>query len=256
MIIEYHRPQTLNEALSLLSRHQPATYPLGGGTVINQGMEDPIAVVDLQALGLSTITSLGNQLQIGATVTLQQLLEFNGFAEDIYKAIKHEATYNLRQMASIAGTLVAASGRSPFATVMLALNASLEFRALGDNPEQVEVGNWLPMRDRTKPNKLITAVSIPTNTRLSYEYIARTPADQPIVCAAAVQWGSGRTRLALGGWGKSPVLALDGPNSDGIEAAALNAYSMAADEWASADYRQEMAGILATRCMQRIVAGE
>ena len=85
---------------------------------------------------------------------------------------------------------------------------------------------------------------------LGYEYVARTPADQPIVCASVVRWPSGRTRLALGGYGTAPLLALDGTEPDGIDVAARSAYSQAADEWASAEYRSDVAGTLALRCLE------
>lgn len=88
--------------------------------------------------------------------------------------------------------------------------------------------------------------------KIAYESIARTPADQAIVCAAIAQWSSGRTRVALGGWGEIPSLAMDGPEASGIEMASKSAYSHAGDGWASGEYRQEMAGLLATRCLQRI----
>jgi CO/xanthine dehydrogenase FAD-binding subunit len=87
------------------------------------------------------------------------------------------------------------------------------------------------------------------NVRLAFETVARTPSDKPIVCAAVAQWPSGRTRLALGGWGKAPALALDGNGPDDLEAAARNAFSEAGDEWASKEYRNEIASVLAKRCL-------
>ena len=252
MIVEYHRPTSIPEALILLARKQPLSYPLGGGTVLNRGVDGQIAVVDLQALGLGKVTKKGNLLQIGATITLQGLMEIKGLPSEIYKAVEKEATYNLRQMATIAGTLVTASGRSLLATTLLALDASIELHEFDVKPCQMKLGDWLPIRRETIPGKLITMVSIPLNVNFVYEYISRTPADLSIVCAAIVQWNSGRTRLALGGWGTIPVLAMDGPDSDGIEITAKNAYSIAGDEWASAEYRQEMAGILSKRCINRI----
>ena len=45
MIIEYHRPETIDEALDLLARSQPATVPLGGGTVLNQPMDYEIVTI-------------------------------------------------------------------------------------------------------------------------------------------------------------------------------------------------------------------
>jgi CO/xanthine dehydrogenase FAD-binding subunit len=45
---------------------------------------------------------------------------------------------------------------------------------------------------------------------------------------------------------------MDGPEAGGIENAARNAYSQAGDQWASADYREEIAGILARRCLEKL----
>jgi hypothetical protein len=77
--------------------------------------------------------------------------------------------------------------------------------------------------------------------RLAYEYVARTPADWPLVCAGVAAWPSGRTRVALGGFGEAPWLAMDGPTAHGAEFAAADAYSQAGDAWATAEYRREMA---------------
>jgi CO/xanthine dehydrogenase FAD-binding subunit len=252
MIIEYQRPKTISEALALLAREKPVSYALGGGTMLNRELDGQYAVVDLQALGLGAIAKVGNQIHLGATVKLQQLLDFSGLPEDLFNAIKQEATYNLRQMATVAGTLVTANGRSPFATVMLSMDASLEMLNWDETSKQAKLGDWFPIRIDDKPNKLITKIILPIQVEVAYEMIARSPADQPIVCVAVTQWPSGRTRLALGGWGKAPMLGMDGPEAGGIEAAGRNAYSHAGDEWASAEYRQEMAGILAMRCMQRL----
>ena len=72
MITTYHRPTTLEEALTLLAR--PEARPLGGGTVLTQKSDESFAVVDLQALGLDKIRKVGGKLEIGATATLSLLL--------------------------------------------------------------------------------------------------------------------------------------------------------------------------------------
>jgi CO/xanthine dehydrogenase FAD-binding subunit len=249
MIVEYHRPKTIGEALTLLGRSQPLTLPLGGGTVLNRPSAEPVAVVDLQDLGLDTLRQRGNLLEIGATVTLQTMLEAPALPPALAAAIRREATHNLRQMATIAGTLVAADGRSPFAVVMLALDAQVQITAI---PKKVSLGNLLPFRSEELRGRLITQVVVLLNVRLAYEYVARTPADFPIVCAAIAQWPSGRTRLALGGHGPAPTLALDGPEASGAAIAAVSAYSQKGDQWASAEYRSEVAGVLARRCMEAL----
>jgi CO/xanthine dehydrogenase FAD-binding subunit len=94
---------------------------------------------------------------------------------------------------------------------------------------------------------------LPLNAHLAYEYIARTPADWPLVCAGVARWPSGRTRVVLGGFGAAPLLAMDGPLPDGAQIAAADAYSQAGDEWASAEYRREMASLLTLRALDRLI---
>lgn len=245
MITDYHRPRTLEEALDLLAR--PDTRPLGGGTLLSRASPDSFAVVDLQALGLGKIRKSGEKLEIGATVRLQALLESPHAPPALKRAIELEAPLNLRNSGTVAGTLAACDGRSPFAAAMLALDAKAT--VVGQGTSAVTgLGDLLPLRAETLPGKLITKVEIPLNAKLAFESVARTPADKPILGAALAQWPSGRTRLALGGWGRSPVLALDGNESGGIETAAREACTEAGDEWASAEYRREMAAVLAGRC--------
>lgn len=241
MITIYHRPRTLDEALTLLSR--PNTVPLGGGTLLSTLKTDAVEAVDLQALGLNSLKKSGNNLEIGATVTLQQLLESEPSPAALKTALKLEAPLNIRNMATVAGTLVACDGRSTFATMLLAMDAKLSVTS--NQSSVTSMGEFLPLR----PRGLITGIIIPLNVRTAFEYVARTPSDKPIVCAALAQWNSGRTRLALGGYGKSPMLAMDGTEAEGIESAARNAFHEAADEWASAEYRMEAAATLAKRCL-------
>lgn len=248
MINHYYRPQTLEEALKLLSL--PDTRPLGGGTVLLQHKELSFSVVDLQSIGLGTLRKSGDSLEIGATVTLQNLYNSPYTAKALKMALELEAPLNLRTMGTVAGALVTCNGGSTLGTVMLALDARCVM--VSDKQSMIRLGDMFPLRDELLGAKLITRIDIPLNVKICFEIVARTPADKPIVCAALAIWPSGRTRLALGGWGKTPTLALDGSTSDGLEESARNAFSEAADDWASAEYRQEIAGILAKRCLNEV----
>lgn len=246
MITAYHRPKTLDEALTLLT--QPNRSPLGGGTLLSKSTIHPVEAVDLQALSLDSVKKSGNNLEIGATVTLQQLLESEHCPDALKAALKLEAPLNLRNAATAAGTLVSCDGRSTFTTVILALDAKLDIRRSADESQVLNIGEFLPLR----PRGLITSITIPLNVKLAFEYVSRTPADKPIVCAALAGWNSGRTRLVLGGYGKGPLLAMDGTEAEGIETAARNAFHEATDEYASAEYRMDVAATLAKRCLENI----
>jgi CO/xanthine dehydrogenase FAD-binding subunit len=254
MNLEYYRPKTIGEALALLARQEPLTLPLAGGAVVNQPGTAARALVDLQDLGLDTYSQRGNILELGAMLTLQRLLSLGESGElplpgDLPLALEKEASYNLRQVASLAGTLVAADGRSPLATAMLALEAVL---TLLPGDQQETLGDLLPVRSERLSGRLISQVSISSHVKLAYEAAARSPADRPIVCAAVAMWPGGRVRVALGGYGRAPMLAFDGADSEGVDIAARSAYSQAGDEWAGADYRSDVAGVLAQRCLNRL----
>lgn len=252
MIVEYHRPQSVEEALDLLARSQPRTVVLGGGLFVNQEQKEEIAVVDVQSLGLSDIQARGNKLVLGSAVTLQELLVSGQASEALEKSIRHQDPYNRRQVATVAGTVMAADGRSPFTTALLALDPILETVRAGEEAKEDHLGDFLPLRAERLSGSLITNLTLPRNAALAYEYVARSPADLPLVSAAVGQWPSGRTRVVLGGYGDQPVMVLDGPTPDGAAAAARDAYSQAGDAWAQAPYRSEVAGVLVERCLEGI----
>ncbi len=87
MITTYHRPQTLPEALALVANAN--IHPLGGGIQLSQFSDAEYEVVDLQALALNGITVKGKTLEIGATATLQALLETADIPKALKKAIQH-----------------------------------------------------------------------------------------------------------------------------------------------------------------------
>ena len=247
MILEYHRPNTIDDALELLARTEPITFPLGGGTVLTRASDSDFEVVDLQLLGIDQIKKESKTWRFGAMLTLQTMLTAEGMYKGLAQAIQHQATYNTRHVATVAGALVAADGRSAFATAMLALDAKLSIAKLNAEVKYVALGDFLPLRAEQLQGALIIEIIVPMGVQLAYHYIARTPADLPIVCVALAQWPSGRTRVALGGYGSAPLVAMDGPSADGAETAAFDAYREAADSWASASYRSKMAATLTKR---------
>jgi len=48
------------------------------------------------------------------------------------------------------------------------------------------------------------------------------------------------------------MLAMDGTESEGLETAARSAFHESTDEWASAEYRMDVAATLAKRCLENI----
>jgi CO/xanthine dehydrogenase FAD-binding subunit len=209
-----------------------------------------VEVVDLQALGLNRIHKRGNTLEAGATATLEELRGHGDCPAALKAPLRLEAPLNFRNMGTLAGCLVTCDGRSTFATALLALDARLTI--MRPEAETVSLGDFLPMRARDLKGMLISGLEIFLGAKLAFDYVARTPADKPIVAVALAQWPSGRTRLAVGGYGPAPTLAMDGTEAAGLEAAARNALEDASDPWGSAEYRMDIAATLSRRCLARI----
>ncbi|HMD87679.1 MAG TPA: FAD binding domain-containing protein [Anaerolineaceae bacterium] len=249
MIVEYHRPKTMEEALDLLGRTAISTYPLGGGTVLSRHSgNESCAVVDLQSLGLSGVDVQGNKLVIGATTSLQSLCVASELSLELKQVVCKEYSINLRRKATIAGTLVISDETSLLATALLALDTYLRW---APNDEIISLGNWLPIRNKWAKSKLITSVSITMQVKLMYESVSRTPADKPIVCVAIGKWPSGRTRIAIGGFGTAPFIVMDGPDLNDAETAIEIARSQAIKPENNLEYQLEITKTLVHRLLEQ-----
>ncbi len=213
---------------------------------MSHGEQSPVAVVDLQDLPLDQIGREGNHLKIGAAVSLQELLLHPDTPPALAEVLHHETTLHLRNQATVAGTLVTADGRSPLAAAFLALDARL---LIEPGAKKIYLGDWLPKRASRNRGELIVEVELPLQAALKFEMVGRSPEDRPVVCVAVGEWPSGRTRIALGGTGDAPILAMDGPEKDGAEAAVGNAYANASDAFASGEYRSQAAVVLVRRLL-------
>ncbi|HJW82820.1 MAG TPA: FAD binding domain-containing protein [Anaerolineae bacterium] len=267
-ITEYYRPKHLAEALALLARSNVRTVPIGGGSkLIAEARRDVEAVVDLRDLNLSSIKLDRDMLRVGATATLQSLLDSPESAQawggELARAIQHTAARNLREQGTLAGTLVAAASHNPLAVMLLALGASLTM--LTPERRVVALDEFFPQRQTLLRGGLIIEASIPLprpGEAAAFEKVSRTPADLPIVCAAVrarLAGGSlGDARIALGGVGPIPLRALKTERAlaGQLDAAALlqlaDDIGPPSDFLGSAEYRREMAAVLVRRAIERL----
>jgi CO/xanthine dehydrogenase FAD-binding subunit len=270
----YYRPATLKEALALLERRELRATPLAGGShlvpLLRADVDLPGSlaaevdgVVDLADLGLAFVRPEGGAgngwLHLGAMTRLAEIVD-----EDVCGAIaggllteaaRREGPVNLRNVATIAGSVLTAEPASELLLALLALTAEATLVS-GDGAERTVPLAALSAEPQAVPERgLITALRLPwpgEAVRGGLARVARTPADHPIVAAAAVVDGSS-ARVAIGGVTQSPVLVhLD--TSDDVAQAILSAVSGHAllfDFRGSAEYRQAMAPILARRAIEQ-----
>ncbi|MBC8448570.1 MAG: FAD binding domain-containing protein [Chloroflexi bacterium] len=275
---EYHRPHDLQEALHLLRRPRPRTVPLAGGsTLIGSGDRAVEAVVDLQNLGLRYVkTEPDSQaVLLGAMATLADVSRSDGVRR-IYGGIVAEAAHRsagsvLRNQATVGGAVAVADPADELLVALLACDAQVTIHA--PDATRLPLAEFLARREELlSAHALITevAISLPRGqTGAALQRVARTAADVPIVCAAAVLSADGGTctaaRLALGGVAARPLrlpeveamLVGQALSTELIGAAAERVTELVeptGDFRGSAAYRQAMAGVLSGRALGQALA--
>jgi len=201
----FYRPNNLPEALRLLQ--QADTVPLAGGTkLIAADITD--AVVDLQDLGLNQTQVEGEQLTVGATMTLAELTAVlaqepeNSPAPLLSKAIQQAGANTYRNAATLGGSIASCLADSELLAALLVLDATLVL----NTPDAVEMSLVDYLGAEERPFGLITAIHIPWQTGDgTSERVARTPADYPIVSVTAWKPEGNAPQLAATGIDALPV---------------------------------------------------
>jgi CO/xanthine dehydrogenase FAD-binding subunit len=271
---EYHRPTDIDEAVRLLRRKDVVTIVLAGGTTtIGEGSPEIEAVVDLEGLNLDFIEYENGALYLGAMLRLQTIVEKLHDVSDVLlaDAARRTASLKIRNMATVGGVLAGGDNHSPFSVALAALKARVK---IYEQPGEMTLWSDIASQVRTRGlrGKLITAISLnlPSgHMGAHYDQVARTPADRPIVSAAAVAYenasGALDTTTAIGGLLQDLVvinqkgsLAEPDKTADAMVATVTNqrapetAYQ--SDFLGSAEYRKSVAPILARRALETALA--
>lgn len=239
----YHRPTSVSAALDLLARPDVISVPLAGGTSLNaSAAHGADEVVDLQAVGLATITD-GAVLEIGSMVTLRQLIDHPATPPLLRDLAHREAPNTIRNAATVGGAVATAHPESGFVAALLASGAEVAVTtSAGD--AQMPVMEFLDGFDLN--GGLITAIRVEVGGSSAFEFAARTPADIPIVLVAGHRTEGGVLRLAATGVGATPRL---------IDPNAVDELDPPADFRGSSEYRREVVGVLTGRVLARLGGG-
>ncbi len=235
-VVAYHRPSSVDNALQLLIRSGVWSRVLAGGTdlVGGGGHGDPFEVVDLQDTGLGGISVGDSRAMLGATVTLEQLSRHAELPYAVRDAARRELPSTLRTLATIGGTICAGESESELLATLLVHDPVVEIHGIDGRRELPMPQIWAEPHHLA--GRVITAISIATDGVTRSDRTARTPADRPIVAAAARRGDDGRIRLALSGVAPRPALVGD-----------PSAVQPSSDFRGTAEYRRELAMTLAAR---------
>jgi carbon-monoxide dehydrogenase medium subunit len=262
--VEYARPSTIEDAVRLLAAHFGAR-PLAGGQTLTNVMKAraaaPDVLVDLNDLDeLRTISRTGDGLELGAMVTLTELIRSPEVADArpiLAEVASQIADVQVRNRGTVGGNICSNDPTNHLPPVVTALGATMTIRgADGERTvpaEEFFVGVYMTA---VAPGELLTRITVPAAR--GGDGFASVPIGRDGTCIvnAAASVEDGMARIALGCVAAVPVL-LTAPATD--EAAIREAVHGAdldppSDVHASAEYRRHLAEVVAVRAVQEAAA--
>ena len=268
--VEYARPATVEEAVSLLAEHDGARALAGGQTLVNvmkARAAAPDVLVDLADLEeLRTIGfSSDGLLEIGAMVTYTRLI---GSSEvEVARPILAEvaatiADVQVRNRGTVGGNVCVSDPTNHLPPLLVALGASFTIRDAGGErvvpADEFFVGVYMTA---VGEGELLTKISVPPASGAGDGFAGVTVGAHGtyVVDAAATVSGEG-TRIAIGCVAATPVRATEMENrlqgsdfsEDAVREAARGlgaSLDPPSDVHGSADYRRSLAETSAVRAV-------
>ena len=270
----YHRPSSVDEAISLLDELDNSR-PLAGGhsllPLMKLRLVTPSALVDLSGIpGLGEVSANGG-LKIGALATHAEVAGSQvaiGIAPVVPETAAAIGDRQVRNRGTIGGSVAHADPAADYPTVLKALGATIDVAGKAGE-RSIAADDFFTGLFETalEPGELVTSVSVPATAGAAYEKHSHPASRYAVVGVAAVVAVSDgnctEARITVGGATAPPVDAtaaaealIGGPGSAEAIAAAAERVPEAVtnalgDNYASAEYRTHLAKVLAARALKR-----
>jgi len=274
---EYLAPRTVPEAVSLLARHGEEAKLLAGGQslvpLMNMRLARPRRVIDLnRTQGLAYIREVDGALRIGG-MTRQATLErsplIGGRCPLLPEALALVGHPAIRSRGTIGGSLAHADPAAELPAAIAALDGQIT--ASGPRGERTLPATSFFLGVLTTalaPDEVLTEIALPAlppRTGTCFLEVARRHGDFALVGVAVVvsrrsDGACGHARLVFCGVGPTPVRVeraealVSGRRPDAavfaaVEGLVRETLQPDGDLHASADYRREVAGVVARRAL-------
>ena len=252
-IREYKRAESLEEAWQL---NQKRSNRVLGGMIWLKMETIPVGTaIDLSGLGLNTIEETDDSFSIGAMVTLRQLEEHAGLAAYTHGAVKealrHIVGVQLRNLATVGGSIYSRFGFSDVLTLFLAMDCSVELYK----------GGVISLREYAERpydrDILVRLIVKKEKAKFFYQSVRNSQTDIPVLTCAAARLDDGSFRIAIGARPLKAVL-FEFPaqtGASGQDFARKIAYEVqqqivtGSNMRGSAEYRRHLAGVLTKRAI-------
>jgi aerobic carbon-monoxide dehydrogenase medium subunit len=265
--VEYARPESVDEAVRLLSSREDARVLAGGQSLVNvmkTRVATPELVVDLNRIEeLRAIeTGPNGELLLGAMATYDELIRSDAVraARPILSEVAVTiADVQVRNRGTVGGNLCSNDPTNHLPPLMATTGATMTIRALESertvSSDEFFQGVYLTA---VTPGEMLTRVTVPALVRGEgdgWASVALGKDGTGIVNVAATVRDS-RARIAIGCVSAVPVVAETDADEVAVPKAVADAQLDPPDDvHASADYRRHLAQVLAWRAVQQALEG-
>src|SRR5215510_9393338 len=215
--VSYVRPETVEEAVALLSEHEGARALAGGQTLVNvmkQRAASPDVLVDLGRLDeLRRIAVSGTTLEIGAMATLAEIIRSSEI--EVTRPILAEvaatvADVQVRNRGTLGGNICVNDPTNHFPPLLVALDASMTVAGVeGERTVSAEEFFVGVFETTVREGELLTKITVPAGGRGSGDGMSGVTlgAHGTYIANAAASVVDGAWRIVLGCVGAVPVRA-------------------------------------------------
>lgn len=273
----YCRPESLEEATEVLARHPGARSLAGGQSLVNVlklRAAEVEALVDISRLEeLRFVSAEPGRLEIGAGMRYRELAE----SADVRRALPIVARIasrlvdvQVRNRGTIGGNVCYHDPGSNFPPLLVALEATLRVAGPGGRQRDVPSEAFFvgPFQTALGQGELLRSVVLPVpgdGAGIGYQSLQIGVDSWALARAAAVVRGNGtieEARVVLSAVGPRPARqraleerlrgqAADGDAIERATAGELEDVDPPSDSHASAEYRLEMARVMARRAVEQ-----
>ena len=246
--MNYFRPKSREELETLMQQYDGHYLFLTGGDYNVKGYQEGDVLLDLQDMGMDQLVEEDGVIVMGGLSPLDALFKESPLWDDFREALRIEGGWNIRNGLSLDNFLRVANGRSPLLTCLRALEGSvlvqpdMGYMALDDYLQD----------DYNERDFFIENLTVTKPKAVAYEQVARSPKDLPIVSVAVVQDLDGSVVVTVGGHEALLGGLVFEPGTTIQTDAICKLFEDTDDEWASSDYRQDVARSLLTRCLAKL----
>ncbi len=280
---KYERAKSLDHAIELLAKNRDDVRPLAGGMSLipltKLRLLSPKCIVDIGRLSeLKGIKQEKDYLEIGALTTNTQILESAWLGEKfplLLDTVKEIGDVQVRNRGTVGGNLAQADSSTDWPATMIALRAQLISKGTkGERVHDIDSFYIEPYTTALEPDELLTHVRIPSpsgnSIGASHIKLERRKGDYAIgIVSAQIETdGDGKCSKVGVGIGAVGVVAIRATktekllNGSKVDAGviskvgdsvrdSLQGLDILSDIKAPADYRLDVIGTLAERCVSK-----